>query len=405
MSTNKFPHQEAWCGNKERFASLTLGCRANQYQTETLKSNLKLPNSKVVDFKEVADVYLINTCTVTEDADRTSRQAIRRAMRQNPKAKIIVAGCYAKLNRQALAEEFPQAEIMTDLTTAANAPRTSPSRIRENLMIQDGCDHFCSYCLVPYARGPVTSKSVEQVISEAKALVAGGTREIVLTGINLGTYQYDLSRVAGRLSKIPNLKRIRFSSIEPMYLTRELIDSLAKIPKICPHLHLPLQSGDDRILKLMRREYTAGDFLKLVDSIRKKIPDCGLTTDIIVGFPEEGEQEFQNTVRTIKKINFSRLHVFPYSRRPGTPAAEFSNQVEPQAKNARVKELRTLNRQLMVAFARQYQDKRVELLVEQPGAGLTGNFIRGFFNETGDSSGSLKLITAKTITNSGEIRG
>jgi threonylcarbamoyladenosine tRNA methylthiotransferase MtaB len=241
-------------------------------------------------------------------------------------------------------------------------------------------------------------------MAEAKELAAGGAREIVLTGINLGLYQPDLSRVACHLSKIKNLARIRLSSIEPMYLTRELIDSLTKTPKVCHHLHLPIQSGDNNILKAMGREYSVDDLYRLADQIRTRWPDCGLTTDIIVGFPGEDEQEFQNTVSAIKKINFSRLHVFPYSQRPGTPAAGWPDQVEPRAKNARVKEIRELNRQLMFSFARQYQDKAVEVLVEQPGTGLTSNYIRCSFAETGNSSGQLRRFKVKSILANGELK-
>lgn len=378
----------------KKIAFYTLGCRANQYQTFGLKcqmSNDSPEANQIVDFAEEADIYVINTCTVTHDAERKSRQAIRRAIRQNSKAKIIVTGCFAKLEKQALQTLFPQIEIKPPSSFSALSSQLSP-RIRANLMIQDGCEHFCSYCIVPYARGKVTSKPLAEVISEANQLVDAGAREIVLTGINLGTYQFHLSSVIRHLSDIPKLLRIRLSSLEPMYLSKELIDAVANTPKVCNHLHVPLQSGDNNILKTMNRNYSRKDYLELINFIRKKIPDCGITTDIIVGFPGEGENEFQNTVNLVNQIKFSRIHIFPYSKRKGTPAAEMSNQVNDQEKKKRNKTLHKLRDKYMQEFAQKYQGQEVEILVERQGEGLTTNFIRYFFDDPQDSSGNLKII-------------
>jgi len=381
--------------DNKRYAFYTLGCRANQYQTEVIKSQLTTNNSQLTTFDSEADVYVINTCTVTKDADRKSRQAIRRALRQNPKAKIIVAGCYAKLNAEELRKNFPQINISLEPRISFSGSNPKP-RIRTNLMIQDGCEHFCSYCIVPYARGKIKSKPIEEVIEEAKQLVSAGAREIILTGINLGTYGSSaLCSVLRALNSIPSLFRIRLSSIEPMYLSKELIDAMAQTPKVCRHLHIPLQSGDNNILGAMNRNYTRDDFLELVSYIRSKIPDCGITTDIIVGFPREGEKEFQNTVDLIHRIKFSRIHVFSFSKRKGTPAAEFTNQVDATLKKHRNKILQKLRAKYMAFFARQYWGKEVEILVEQKGEGLTSNFIRYFFDDPQDSSGSLRKIMAK----------
>jgi len=385
----------------KKIAFYTLGCRANQYQTEVLKTVISNPSGRspsgrgqesvTVPFSEIADIYVINTCTVTHDADRKSRQAIRRAIRQNPKARIIVAGCFAKLEKQTLLEMFPGIEILNTsyLTTQ---PSNHPVRIRANLMIQDGCEHFCSYCIVPYARGKITSKPLDQVISEAAQLVDAGAREIVLTGINLGTYQFNLLSVIRNLSKIPNLYRIRLSSLEPMYLNKELIDAIASTPKVCNHLHIPLQSGDNNILKAMNRKYCREDYLELINYVRDKIPDCGLTTDIIVGFPGEGVPEFQNTLNLVDQVKFSRIHIFPYSQRAGTPASEMTNQVEEKDKKERNKTLHKLRDKYIQEFAQKYQGKEVEILVESKGEGLTTNFIRYFFDDPQDSSGQLKII-------------
>jgi threonylcarbamoyladenosine tRNA methylthiotransferase MtaB len=271
-------------------------------------------------------------------------------------------------------------------------------------MIQDGCEHFCSYCIVPYARGKIKSKPLEQIVDEANQLVEAGAREIVLTGINLGTYQFDLPPAINRLSSFVSLHRIRLSSLEPMYITKELIDVVAATPKVCKHLHLPLQSGDNHILSAMHRNYSRDDYLDLIHYIRSKMPNCGITTDIMVGFPGEGEPEFQNTVDLIHQIKFSRMHIFTYSKRKSTPAAEFPNHVEPKMKKQRSKHLHKLRNKYMFEFANQYLNKEVEILVEQKGEGLTSNYIRCFYNDPSDSSGNLKKIFARYVTNSGEIR-
>lgn len=390
----------------EKIAFYTLGCRANQHQTFCLECQMSNDKCQKVPFSEIADTYVINTCTVTHDADRKSRQAIRRAIRQNPEAKIIVSGCYARLEGKELKEHFPSVDLLLEPRISFSGSNLK-SRVRANLMIQDGCEHFCSYCIVPYARGKIKSKPLDQITEEAKQLVEAGAREIVLTGINLGTYNAadgNLSSVVHRLSSINPLYRIRISSLEPMYITKELIDVFAETPKVCRHLHIPLQSGDNEILKSMNRNYSRDDYLDLVHFIRNKIPDCGITTDIIVGFPGEGEKEFQNTLDLIRQIKFSRTHIFTFSKRKGTPAAEFPDQVGDKTKKHRSKILHDLRAKFMVEFAQKYLNREVEVLVEQKGEGLTSNYIRCFFDDPADSSGSLKNILVRFVNNSGEIR-
>lgn len=372
--------------------TITFGCRANQYQTDLLSGQLS----------NADNTCLINTCSVTVDAERSSRRAIRRALSQGKK--VIVCGCLARLAGDKLKKEFRDIEIR-DLDPLVPSSQFSVPNIRANLLIEDGCEHFCSYCIVPYARGKVQSKPADQVIDEAKELVRAGAREIVLTGINLGAYQHDLVSLIGHLSLIEGLLRIRLSSIEPMYLTEKLIDGIAATPKVCRSLHVPLQSGDDGILKAMNRDYSRNDYLALVDHARKKIPDCGLSTDVIVGFPGEGEKEFQNTVDLINKAMFSRLHVFSYSRRTGTPAVNFPGHVNPVIKKQRNRSLRELGARQMRSFAEQYLGQEVELLVEQKGEGLTSNYIRCFFNDPLNPIGTIKKIFARSANNSGEIRG
>jgi threonylcarbamoyladenosine tRNA methylthiotransferase MtaB len=387
-------------------AFYTLGCKANQYQTEVIKSQLAGDDSLLLPFGEKADLYVINTCTVTQDADRKSRQAIRKALRLGKK--VVVTGCYSRLQGEELKQLFPEI-VLTPLIPLSigdgegeNLPtgrqaRREGVRIRANLMVQDGCRHFCSYCIVPYARGDLASKPVEEAITEAKRLVSKGAREIILTGINLGAYQFDLPELIRRLAQIDGLKRIRISSIEPMYLEKEIIDAMADTQKVCRHLHIPLQSGDNNILKAMNRHYTRDDYLKLVDYIRDKIPDCGITTDIITGFPGESEKQFRNTVDLINQIKFSRLHIFPYSIRKGTPAAEFPNQVDISTMKQRSRALHKLREKYMAEFANQYLGKEVEILVEQKGEGLTSNYIRVLFPGNQSEVGSLKKITIKEI--------
>jgi len=387
----------------KKIAFYTLGCRANQAQTEALKSKILNSKSETIDFNSAADIYVINTCTVTADADRKSRQAIRRAIKQNPKAKVIVTGCYARLEKTMLTEIFPQI-IIQDFPSLVPRPSYHAPRVRANLMIQDGCEHFCSYCIVPYARGKISSMPAEQVIEEARQLVKAGAREIILTGINLGTYEYGLPSLVPRLSSLANLCRVRLSSLEPMYLGKDLIDAVAKNKKVCHQLHVPLQSGDNKILSAMNRNYTRDDYLELMDYIRKEIPDCGITTDIIVGFPGEGEKEFQNTVDVINKVKFSRMHIFTFSGRKGTPAADFPGQVDEKEKQKRSGHLHRLRNKHMIKFAQNYLNQEVEVLVEQKGEGLTSNYIRCFFDDPADSSGGIKKIFAKFVNDSGEIR-
>ncbi|MGB9613575.1 MAG: MiaB/RimO family radical SAM methylthiotransferase, partial [Candidatus Margulisiibacteriota bacterium] len=366
----------------------TLGCKANQYQTDILKSQLLTNDAQLTTFGAEADLYVINTCTVTEDADRKSKQAIRRALRLGKR--VMVSGCYSKLKSNELKTLFPAIEIKNVDFLAS--PSFFDCRVRANLMIQDGCDHFCSYCIVPYARGKTRSKPIEEVINEARQLVSTGAKEIVLTGINLATYQPDLSLVIKRLSSLEGLLRIRLSSLEPMYLSKNLIDTIADTPKVCHHLHLPLQSGDNEILKAMNRNYTREDYLELIHYLRKKIPDCGITTDIIVGFPGEGEKEFQNTVDLIRQVKFSRMHIFTYSQRAKTPAANFPKQVREEIKKERSKILHKLREKYMIEFAHRYYNNEVEILVEKVGEGLTSNYIRVTYPGKISEVGKLKKV-------------
>jgi threonylcarbamoyladenosine tRNA methylthiotransferase MtaB len=307
-----------------------------------------------------------------------------------------------------LCKEFPNIEFLAPSSNFAfSFSRVFSPRVRSNLMIQDGCEHFCSYCIVPYARGKIKSKPLPQIIKEAIQLIKAGAREIVLTGINLGAYGSEirhhkskgknLSSVIRHLSSLDSLNRLRLSSLEPMYLSQELIDEAISNPKVCDHFHIPLQSGDNSILRNMNRKYTNQDYLEIVKHIRKRKPDCAITTDIIVGFPGEGQKEFQNTIDLVNKVKFSRIHVFTFSNRKGTPAASFPDQVEPSAMKERSKTLHKLRTNYMIEFANKYQNKEVEILVEQKGEGLTPNFIRVLYPGHKDEIGKLKKLRIKEV--------
>ncbi len=406
---------------KKRVAFTTLGCKVNQYETSALEELFRRRGYEVVDFEQAADVYIINTCTVTHLGDRKSRQLIRRAVRDNPKALVAVTGCYA----QAAPGEILEIEGVDLVVGTGNRARivdlvegtvkgrrtvavqdisgcreyeelpgeASQGRVRAFLKIQEGCQNFCSYCIVPYTRGPLRSRPPESVLAGARELLERGFKEIVLTGIHTGAYgrepggRMKLPELLREIAALPGLARLRLSSLEPRDITPEILELMASGPPFCRHIHVPLQSGDDEILKAMRRTYDTGFFRGLVNDIRKKIPEAGITTDVMVGFPGETERNFENTVRFIEEMQFSGLHVFKYSRRRGTPAAEFPNQVEPAVKEERSRRLIALGGELSRRFAARYQGKTVAVLAEQvvPGKngewldGLTDNYLRVTF--------------------------
>lgn len=341
---------------KPRIVFSTLGCRVNQYETQAIREQFLNLNFEETKKTEDADVVVLNTCTVTAESDRESRYLIRRFHRLNPKAKIIVTGCYVERNRDAI-ESLPgvvltagnqekqdlAARFLEDATACHQTPGKHDfsnlsisrfeGRTRAYVKIQDGCNHACSFCKVVLVRGPSRSRAPESVLEEAKRLAGQGIPEIVLTGIQLGAFGRDLEKPEGlaglleKLVRIPGLKRIRLSSIEPMDVTKELISAMASFQKVCPHLHIPLQSGDDQILKRMNRRYSSASFRDLVSRIRASVNDFILTTDVIVGFPGEDEGAFESTVALLREAVPYKLHIFPYSRREGTRAAGFNGSV------------------------------------------------------------------------------
>jgi len=429
-----------------KIAFYTLGCKSNQYETDVMKKTCSVNGFDIVPFEGQADIYIINTCTVTGNADKKSRHAIRSAKKKNKDSVVIATGCYVEAGPSEL-YKIKEADILLKNEDKTNILNFLPKinlpigqrtikikNIRANLMIENGCENFCSYCIVPFVRGNIISKPFEQVIAEAKLMAKDGIKEIVLTGINLGEYtlepeikslgsnrsnrnrdfssgggsvsgrQSQVPALINELSKIDGLLRIRLSSIEPMYITDDLINVVKENLKVCKHLHIPMQSGDDKILKAMNRDYTSKDFLDMAKDLKKQIKDIAITTDIIVGFPGEDEKAFMNTCKLIDKVQFSRIHIFSYSDRPGTAASKLPNKIDPKTIVKRYEKIGELRGKYMLKFQRSFKKRPVEVLIEQKDRrtgmleGLTGSYIRVFLrgDDTGDESiGRLIPVTFK----------
>ncbi len=378
----------------------TLGCKVNHYETEAIWQLFKENGYSRTEFEKQSDVYVINTCTVTNTGDKKSRQVIRRAIRQNPDAVICVTGCYAQTSpaeimaipgvdivvgtqertkmldyiQQYKTERKPINAVGNIMKNRVYEELDVPSftdRTRASLKIQEGCNNFCTFCIIPWARGLMRSRDPQEVVRQAQQLVDAGYMEIVLTGIHTGGYGEDLKdyNLAQLLRDIENnvkgLKRLRISSIEASQLSDEVIDVLRDSKIVVRHLHIPIQSGSDTVLKRMRRKYTMEFFANRLDRLRVALPDLAITSDVIVGFPGETEEEFMETFNFIRDQKFSELHVFPYSKRTGTPAARMENQVDEDVKNERVHRLITLNDQLAVEYASRFEGEVLEIIPEE----------------------------------------
>lgn len=411
-------------------AYYTLGCKVNQYETEKTRQALESAGFVTVPFGSPADVCLINTCSVTTVADSKSRSAIRRARKANPDAWIVVTGCYSELDPAAISrvtdvglivpnedkESIPDliaarfgASIARD-TAVVSIPRV---RTRAVVKVQDGCDNFCSYCIIPYARSVVSSRSMDEVAAEAESLADSGYKEIVLAGIRLGRFESGSQRLPDlvwRVSQIEGIQRIRLSSIEPWEVDDRMVEAM-QMPKVCRHVHIPLQSGDDRILAAMNRHYTASDFIAKADMLRAAVPGIGITTDVIVGFPGENDEAFANTTRVVERVRFSRVHVFRYSARKRTAAAEMPGQTAHDVKTSRAGELAEVAQRLAVEFAQEHVGQTMEVLVEsqteKPGelAGYTDNYIRTRFQGPSRLKGSIVQVTITEAFEDGEAIG
>ncbi len=381
-------------------AFYTLGCKVNNYETEAISELFKNAGYTRVDFEDIADVYVINTCTVTNTGDRKSRKMIRQAVRRNPDAIICVTGCYAQTKPNEIAqiegvdiiigtngrerivdlvEDYRKRRV--PITFVKNLFRDVEfenlpvmfyeSRTRANLKIQEGCQNFCTFCIIPFARGKMRSKKPEDVINEIQNLVKHGHLEIILTGIHTGGYgvdfeNYDLADLISDIEKnVKGIKRLRISSIEISQIGDKMINVMKNSNILANHLHIPLQSGSDTVLERMNRKYTTADYYAKIVEIRSHFPDIAITTDVIVGFPGETEEEFRETYEFIKKVGFSSLHVFPYSRRSGTKAARMSNQVPDIIKSLRVNELLALSDELAQKYVAKFQDQVLDVIFEE----------------------------------------
>ncbi len=375
------------------FAIATLGCKVNAFESESYTESLQALGYKEVDFKESADIYIINTCSVTNTAASKSRQKIHQAIRQNEQAMICVIGCYVQTNQQDL-HEIERIDLLIGakgkdklaqyIEQGSGVPSISDQRnmqfeslplksymhqTRAFLKIQDGCDQFCSYCIIPYARGNERWAQSDELIDMAKSLVAGGHKEIVLSGIHIGRYgkgtSTDLGHLMHRLDQqVEGLIRIRLSSIEITEITDEILALMKSSDRIARHLHIPLQSGCDTVLQRMNRPYTTADYLSRIREIRRQLPDISISSDIIVGFPGETDEEFKLTTAFIEQCRFSFLHVFPYSMRLNTPAAQMNDQIDAQTKKARAKLLIDKSVQLKARYDMQFVNKTVQVLFE-----------------------------------------
>ena len=393
----------------KKVAFCSLGCKVNQYETNAMAQKFIEHGYEVVEFDEYADVYIVNTCTVTNVADRKSRQMLRRAKEINKDATLVACGCYAQVAKDEL-KKIPEidliignnekndiiqivenhiaqkgaedlvSDVMYKLDYVELGTTTYTEKTRAVIKVQDGCDRFCSYCLIPYARGHIRSRKIENVIEEIKKVVEEGINEVVITGIHIASYGRDfkgenigLIDLLEEINKIQGLHRIRLGSIEPTIITDEFAERLSKLDKICDHFHLSLQSGCTETLKRMNRRYTTEEFKAVTKRLRAKFPNAALTTDIIVGFPGETDEEFNTTYEFLKEIAFYKMHIFKYSQRKGTKAAVMPNQVDGKIKEERSKKLIELSNENEYNYNKKYIGKQVEALFEE----REGEYLKG----------------------------
>jgi len=426
-------------------AFYTLGCKVNQYETEAMGELFNAAGYLTVDSEENANVYVINTCTVTNIGDRKSRQFVRKAKKINPEAIIAVVGCYSQTapeevmaiegvnivlgtnERNKIVEyvekiqkENSKINAVKDIMEISEFEALTIGDIlgktRAFLKIQEGCNQYCTYCIIPYARGNIRSRKIHDIKAEVERLVQNNFKEIVLTGIHVASYGKDIGDIClldviDSVHDVKGIERIRLSSIEPTIMTDEFIDRLSQYKKVCPHFHLSLQSGCDTTLKRMNRKYTTKDYKVIVDAIRSRIPEVSLTTDIMVGFPGETEDEFLATREFIKTIQFSQIHVFKYSPRKGTPAASYENQVPSQVKNKRSEELIELSKKIMINHLEKFLNHTKEVLFETEikdkglYEGLTDNYIRVLCHSSDNIKGKLLPVVLTELEGDDSIKG
>ncbi|MGL5244574.1 MAG: tRNA (N(6)-L-threonylcarbamoyladenosine(37)-C(2))-methylthiotransferase MtaB [Sarcina sp.] len=426
-----------------KVAFATLGCRVNTYESEAMMEKFTREGYEVVDFSEVADVYVINTCSVTNMGDKKSRQIIGRARRLNPDAIIAAVGCYAQIApkevgaiegvnvvlgsrnkgeivyyvNKAKDEQKQQIKVATVLKNKVFEDLNIENyndKTRAFLKIQDGCNRFCAYCLIPYTRGSVCSKDPEKVLSEVRSLAEHGFKEIILSGIHTASYGVELDKkvtlidLLEEIEKIDTIERVRIGSIDPTFFTEGVVERMLALKKLCPHFHLSLQSGCDETLKRMNRKYTAKEYEDIVELLRTNMPEVSITTDVIVGFPGETEEEFNKTYEFLKRIKLAKMHIFKFSPRTGTRAANMENQIDGNIKEQRSKKLIELNDENEKKFAKCHLGKTMEVLFEEEVTkkqgvygGYTSNYIRVEASSNYNISG--KILKVKISSFNGDI--
>ncbi|MFR8117351.1 MAG: tRNA (N(6)-L-threonylcarbamoyladenosine(37)-C(2))-methylthiotransferase MtaB, partial [Clostridia bacterium] len=410
------------------------GCKVNQYETNAMTQKFIENGYEVIEHTKRADIYIINTCTVTNMSDRKSRQMLRRMKEQNQNAIVVAVGCYAQVAKEEL-KKIPEIDLVLgnneklkitdyvedyieknenqiEIEDVMHSKEfydfgdvTFTEKTRAVIKIQDGCDRFCSYCIIPYARGRVRSRKPESIVSEIEKIAKEGIKEVVITGIHIASYgkdfknDYRLIDLLEELNKINGIERIRLGSIEPLLITEEFVNRLKKLEKVCHHFHLSLQSGCNETLKRMNRRYTIEEFKEIVERLRNTYKDVMLTTDIIVGFPGENEEEFEETYKFLKDIKFYKMHIFKYSPRKGTKAAEMKNQVNGNIKEERSKKLIELSDENEKEYNEKYIGKEVEILFEEEKEGLykghTQNYILAYYKT--DKKLENKIVRVKCI--------
>ena len=423
----------------KRVAFYTLGCKVNQYETEAMLELFEKEGYEKAETEDYADVYVINTCTVTHMSDRKSRQYIRRMKKKNPDAIIAVVGCYSQVSpeeilsidevnlvmgtndRKKIVEEVKKIDASRKISTVDDIMKVKAfeeieinktnGKTRAFLKIQDGCDRYCSYCIIPYARGRVRSRDLESIVKEVENLAANGYKEVVLTGIHVASYGKDIKEtdiklldVIKQINDIEGIERIRLSSVEPILFTDEFVEAVSAMDKVCPHYHLSLQSGCDETLKRMKRRYTTEEYKTIVDRLRAAIPNVSITTDVIVGFPGETNEEFDKTYEFLKDIELTHMHIFKYSPRKGTPAATMENQVDPSTKHERSEKLLQLNEENFKKFGQKMLDKEFNVLFEQKVGdnkfeGLTENYVKVIVESDKDLSEQILKVKITDVKN------
>lgn len=415
----------------KKIAFITLGCKVNMYDTEAMAELFAKKGYEIVDFEEFAHVYLINTCTVTNLGDKKSRQMIRRAKRLNPQSVVVATGCYAQVasdevskieginivigtkNRSEIVETVEnyvaEKGVLNTVSDIMGEKEFEPlqisrltNRTRAYIKIQEGCNRYCTYCIIPYARGPIRSRKPEEVVAEVENLAQNGFKEVVLTGIHVASYGLDLGDITladiiERVHAVEGIERIRFSSMEPLAIDEEFVERMKALPKVCDHYHLSLQSGCNRTLKRMNRKYTAEEYAKACQRLRESFPNVAITTDIIVGFPDETEEDFKESLAFAEEMKLEKIHTFPYSPKRGTPAAKMKNQISGEIKSQRSKEMIALSDKMNLDFLKSNIGETVPVLFEDMEKGYWQGHTTNYIKVIVKSQGNLnnKIINVK----------